>query len=254
MEKKIGIDSGNIGGEKQVLVFLHYFGGSAKSWAEVTNLVSENYHCIALNLPGFGGNEKLKNISIESMANYVIDFIEGLHLKNIVLIGHSMGGKIAMQVAVNDVSKKAISRLILLAPSPPTFEAMPENEQLRMLKHPDREQSVTTVKNSTLLPLSNANLELGIETQLIADDETWNWWIKKGIHNSIATKVKNLILPITVIASKNDPAVTFKMTMDQTIPNLPQHTKLIETNNIGHLYPLENAEWLADVLKNILEN
>jgi pimeloyl-ACP methyl ester carboxylesterase len=54
------------------LVFLHYFGGSSKTWTEVIDQLGGDYHCIAPDLRGFGDSEALTaNYSIKDYADDV---------------------------------------------------------------------------------------------------------------------------------------------------------------------------------------
>ncbi len=46
------------GNHGPILVFLHYFGGSAQSWRWVVEKLSDDYRCIAITLPGFGGGNR----------------------------------------------------------------------------------------------------------------------------------------------------------------------------------------------------
>ena len=57
--------------EREVLVFLHYFGGSAASWDRVIEKLSDDYHCIAITLPGFGASDPMKMLSIEAFDEFV---------------------------------------------------------------------------------------------------------------------------------------------------------------------------------------
>lgn len=83
----------------ETLVFLHYFGGSAQSWQWVAEKLSADYRCIAINLPGFGGAPALRTSSVAKFATYVEQELNKLEVDCYTLIGHSMGGKVAMQVA-----------------------------------------------------------------------------------------------------------------------------------------------------------
>jgi pimeloyl-ACP methyl ester carboxylesterase len=233
--------------EKPALVFLHYFGGSSQSWKWVAQLLSDRYQCILIDQPGFGTEPALATPSIQSFAGHIAEQLQSLNITGYTLIGHSMGGKIAMQMAVDDQRAEfdRVKRLILIAPSPPSTERMPKEEQLRMLIHPDREQAETTVKNGTIKSLAAEQHDLAVYTQMIVEETTWRWWIKEGINHSIADAVRELQIPITLIASKDDPAVTYQMTTEDAIPNLPLHTKMISTEGIGHLFSLEDADWTA---------
>ncbi len=244
------------GSGEQVLVFLHYFGGAATSWQWVVDELAGRFKCVCINQPGFGGAPALDQPSIAGFAAYVQKQVEDLEIDDYVLIGHSMGGKIAAQVAINEQQsgESKISQLILLAPSPMSVERMPDDEKQRMLIHPSAEQAAVTVKNVTVKSLGTEQYEMAVGTQSLADNNAWRWWIEKGMNESIADEAKKLKLPITVITSTDDAAVTFKMTVEDTLPNLPSHAQLKTTLGIGHLYPLEAPQWLAETLEEVIED
>jgi pimeloyl-ACP methyl ester carboxylesterase len=239
---------------KPILVFLHYFGGSSKSWNKVINLLSADYHCFALDMAGFGHEPALSEPSITLIAKNVEEQLDLKEIDDYILIGHSMGGKIALQVAADLSQRQTIQQMILIAPSPPTVERMQERDRQRMLIHPDQQQSETTVKNSTVKTLTPDLFSMAVETQLITDQHTWNWWINEGINESITLAAGKITIPITVIASTTDPAVTYEMITDDCMPNLPGQAQLLSTAGIGHLFPLEDAEWTANCISNIAQS
>ncbi len=230
--------------EKPVLVFLHYFGGAALSWQWVTEKLVPAYHCFVPDLPGFGGQPALATPSVEEMARWVQEEIRKEGIGKYVLTGHSMGGKIAVQVAADDASG-AVQQLILVAPSPPTTETIPPEEKERMLKHPDRTEAEATVRNITIHHLTDAQRHLAIATQLIADNKTWRWWVNEGTTHSIADSISKIKTPITVLASEDDPAISFDTIQQEVMPLLP-HARLVITKGIGHLSPMEAPGWLVE--------
>ena len=240
------------GKEGAVLVFLHYFGGAASSWQWVGDRLSSDYHCVALNLPGFGGVPALPQPSISTLARSVRKELERLKIDRSTLIGHSMGGKIALQVAA-DAPEGSIEQVILVAPSPPTVERMPDKEKERMLRHPDRGEAEKTVEKVTLKPLTEEQQTRAVETQLIIDPPTWRWWIQEGMDHSIAKQAAQLDLPITVLASEDDPAITYDMIKNEVMPVLNQAT-LVTTQQVGHLSPMEVPDWVAGQIRRIVSN
>ncbi len=83
---------------KKTILLLHGFGGSATNWLPIMpSLVDGGYRVIAVDLKGFGLSEKDENedYSHLSQSQFVSKFIEELELKNITLVGHSMGANIA---------------------------------------------------------------------------------------------------------------------------------------------------------------
>ncbi len=236
------------GGE--TIVLLHYFGGSARSWKWIGEELGKEYCCIAINLPGFGGATAQKTPLINNFAGYVQEILDSLNITSYTLIGHSMGAKIAMQLASN-ATQGAVRQLILVAPSPPTTEPMPQKEKERMLNHPDRKEAEETVKGATKKELNADQFNLAVDTQLIIDHNTWRWWLLEGMEHSIAERINLRSLPVTVIASKDDPIMTPEV-IDQRVMQVINHASLISTEGIGHLIPLEAENWLGDQIRKII--
>ena len=143
-------------------MFLHHFGGSSRAWSEVINQLGDDYHCVAPDLRGFGDSDApAANYSIKDYADDVAGLVEVLKLKRYVLIGHSMGGKIALYYAAQKPS--GLELLVLLAPSPPVPEPMDEAERRRLLTTTATEMtpnklSATSPLALYLLPSSSALL------------------------------------------------------------------------------------------------
>lgn len=239
------------GSGNPTLVFLHYFGGAAKSWQWVAEKLPEMY-CIALNLPGFGGTPCPEKPSIKYYAEIVSGAIADLQLQDYVLIGHSMGGKIALQVAAS--SENPPQKVVLIAPSPITIEPMPDEEKQRMLNnHPSPDNAKTTLKNATKQPLNEAQQAVVIETHQNIEQSPWRWWLLEGMNHSIADQVSQLQIPVTVLASIDDPVIPYDMIQTDIIDLLP-NSDLITIEDVGHLIPLEASDWVATQLQQIVSS
>lgn len=124
MNKTIKIDGLHIfyqehGNKGKTIVLLHGWGQSNAFWKDVLEKFSPNYHLYALDLPGFGvSQEPPHSWDIFRYSLFVNHFIEALHIKNPILIGHSFGGRIAIAYA----SSFPIDKLILYS----TGGGMPE--------------------------------------------------------------------------------------------------------------------------------
>lgn len=236
--------------QKETLVFLHYFGGSAQSWTWTMAYLQQDFNCIALNLPGFGGEPALPEPSIAAFTSFIQQKLEALNVESYVLIGHSMSGKIAVDVATNDPNF-SVKHLILVAPSPPTVEHIGRQELKRMLIHPNQKEAEITAEKITIKPLIAGQMQLVVQNNLETDNKTWGWWLQEGVRHSIAEDAANLFLPITVLASEDDPAISFESILKEAMPNLPD-AKLITTKGVGHLSPMEAPEWLAEQIRTAL--
>jgi len=84
-------------GEGLPVVFLHGFCETSDIWASIQNQLSEKFRVITIDLPGFGGSPSLNyEFSLEDVAKEIKDFLNSINLFKYILIGHSLGGYIAL--------------------------------------------------------------------------------------------------------------------------------------------------------------
>jgi pimeloyl-ACP methyl ester carboxylesterase len=112
-----------------VLLLLHGFGASLQTWDAWADALQKNYRVIRLDLPGFGltGASPNKAYADADDVQFVENFVNEIGISEFSLIGHSMGGKVAWNVAATYPAK--VKRLILMAPdgyaNPEDFGAKP---------------------------------------------------------------------------------------------------------------------------------
>lgn len=92
------------GGDSPPLVFIHGLGGSWQNWLETLPAVARARRAIAVDLPGFGrsGPVRGQDASIPGYAAVVDELCERLELDEVVLVGNSMGGFIAAELALRN--------------------------------------------------------------------------------------------------------------------------------------------------------
>jgi 2-succinyl-6-hydroxy-2,4-cyclohexadiene-1-carboxylate synthase len=80
------------------VLFLHGFMGSGNDWNEVIQFLSPQYYCLAVDLPGHGetGLDENTDYSFEKTAIAVIQLIKQSDIKKCLLVGYSMGGRLAL--------------------------------------------------------------------------------------------------------------------------------------------------------------
>lgn len=86
-------------------IVLHGLLGSSRNWTSTGKLLADRFHVYALDLRNHGGSPHSETMNYPSMAGDVLKFMEQHGLSDGVLIGHSMGGKVAMRVACDHPEK-----------------------------------------------------------------------------------------------------------------------------------------------------
>jgi pimeloyl-ACP methyl ester carboxylesterase len=107
-------------------VLLHALGDTANDWGTVTAALAPDFRVFAVDLRGHGGSGLPGQYSFELMRDDVVAVLDALNLRNVVLVGHSMGGVVAYLVALAQPGR--LARLVVEdAPPPyPRTRALPE--------------------------------------------------------------------------------------------------------------------------------
>ncbi|WP_025742206.1 alpha/beta fold hydrolase [Aquimarina pacifica] len=95
------------------IVFLHGFLENSSMWKETVTYLPNTYQCITIDLLGHGETECIGYIhTIEEMAKAVKAVLDHIKVSKVVLVGHSMGGYVAL--ALIDFFPDLVSGLVLL--------------------------------------------------------------------------------------------------------------------------------------------
>lgn len=119
--------------QRQTLVLVHGFMGGSAQWNCVRPHLEPVVDLVALDLPGFGQNSHLPPLDrIEAFADWAIAEVKGRGVERYALLGHSMGGMIAQEIARRD--QHAIRKLVLYATGavgviPGRFETIYESKR-----------------------------------------------------------------------------------------------------------------------------
>lgn len=82
------------------LVLLHGFLSSSFSFRHLIPLLKEDFHVISVDLPPFGKSGKISGYtySYQNLAATVVELMDSLGISNFTVVGHSMGGQIALNI------------------------------------------------------------------------------------------------------------------------------------------------------------
>ena len=99
---------------------LHGLFGSVDNFRSVALHMERNLSVLRIDLPGHGQSASLPTLSIEAMAEAVLDELDALGITNYHLLGHSLGGKVAMCMA-GHARSTPMQRLIVVDIAPKSY-------------------------------------------------------------------------------------------------------------------------------------
>jgi pimeloyl-ACP methyl ester carboxylesterase len=235
-------------GRGSALVFLHHFGGSARSWSGVIDRLLDRHRCVAPDLPGFGSAaERPGPFRVATTAHYIVSLIEGLGLTNYSLIGHSMGGKIALAVAA--CKPHGLCDLILLAPSPPTPEPISELDRAQLLASwGNRDAMGAVVDKIVVRALSCSDREQQVDDMLSTSEAAWRDWLNHGSREDISPLLEAIAVPITVVSGEGDQTISATVLRRELVHRMPNATIEI-VPDAGHLLPVEARDEVAAIIE-----
>jgi pyruvate dehydrogenase E2 component (dihydrolipoamide acetyltransferase) len=95
------------------VLFLHGYGGDLNNWMFNQPAVAEQRASYALDLPGHGGSSKdVGEATIPSLATAVLGFMDAKEIGRAHLVGHSMGGAVALELALSHPDRVASATLV----------------------------------------------------------------------------------------------------------------------------------------------
>lgn len=114
---KVSLNYLQAGEGNHTIVLIHGLGSNSKAFQKNMAELSNKVRVIAIDLPGFGDSDLGEFVpGMENYAQAITEFITLKKYSEVTLVGHSMGGQIAMQLAA-DQQPQWLQQLVLLAPA-----------------------------------------------------------------------------------------------------------------------------------------
>ena len=261
------------GGRGPLLVMLHWLGGGAQTWMEVSHgLARRGVACAALDLPGFGDAAGIAGYDIAAMADAVIETVRKLLAESggpeptpWLIAGHSMGGTVATVVArralEGEPGLQHLRGVVLVSASPPGPEPMSDDKRAAMLAalgtstgdaKADRKYAARFVdENTGKLPLPAEVRDRAIAGVLGMNRTAFRHWLELGSNEDWRGAIGRITLPALIFAGTEDGALGPKAQRELTLPHFAQG-ELVILEGAGHLAPLERPGELIERLTQFL--
>ncbi|MET4258793.1 pimeloyl-ACP methyl ester carboxylesterase [Bradyrhizobium sp. S3.12.5] len=237
------------GGGNLSLVFLHYWGGSSRTWKHVTAKLAPHFRTVAIDHRGWGESDPPSDgYALADLAADAEGVIQALQLKRYVLIGHSMGGKVAQLMASRRPA--GLAGLILVAPSPPQPMTMPADAREMMAGSYASRQAVEAAIDNVLTakPLSAADREQVITDSLRGAAPAKIAWPRATSLEDITAQVGAISVPTIVVAGELDRVDSPDLLRAELLSRVPRAV-MRELPGTGHLSMLESPDALVSIIE-----
>jgi len=241
------------------IVFIHGFCETQEIWTDFRQSFNANFQTICVDLPGFGLSAPLeKECAIPEMAKCLKSTLDHLQLEKIVLVGHSLGGYVAL--SFTELFPENVAGICLFHST--AFEDTPEKKE-------NRNKTIEYVKKHGVEAFCNPfvpGLFFHKRRTLLQNDIEKVLEIAKKTPLSVAvdttlamrdrkdqtTLLQNLKIPVGFIVGKEDSAVPLEKSLAQC--HLAAESHVLFLAETGHMGMFEREKECALYLKRFCES
>lgn len=254
------------------MICLPYWGGTARTYNTLQSHLAENHPnltTIAVSHPGtgrssqaipsFDSGDAAPRAPISNLASMVTFLLLRLltsgslinHEARVVLVGHSMGGKIVTAVLASEITL-SIKAMVLLAPAPPGPMGLGSEERIaRSHAYDNFEIAKYAIKEKlTLVHASDGVLSELAEDAVSMSPEAKAHWMQYGIDEDIAPRLaaaseRSKTTKIRILAGTLDEVETIQQIKLVIIPAFTrcglEDVQILEVQDCGHLLPVDDC-------------
>lgn len=178
-------------GQGQPLLILHGLFGSSSNWASHAKWLSQQFDVILPDLRNHGRSFHAPEMSYPTMASDVLRLLDALELESILLLGHSMGGKVAMTLALQ--APQRVQALVAADIAPVTYDERDSNRPLiAAMQQLDltQVQSRTDASNALAAAIPSLPVRQFLLTNLQRGSDGYQWRIPLATLNDQLTALE----------------------------------------------------------------
>lgn len=244
---------------KQTLIFIPGFASSGDVWNETVKTLENDYTCYVLTMAGFAGVPPDDNSSFEYWKTEIAKFISESKINKPIVIGHSMGGGLAMAIAADypDLLNKIVvvdALPCLLALTNPEFKSDVDNDCSALV------DQIAKMSDDQFIQMQKMSV-VSLSTNQSKHDEILSWGLKSDrktfaqmfcdfSNTDLRQRIKNIKVPSLILLEAHFKNI--EASISDQYRNLP--TAQLKYANKGlHFIMFDDQEWyikeLVDFLK-----
>ena len=244
----------HLGGEGNFpMVIMHGLLGSSRNWVKAGKVLASRFDVFALDLPNHGDSPSMPNMTFDAVAKCILEWMDEHALSSPVLLGHSLGGKVAMSMAGRYPDRCKALAVADIAPreyephSRTVIEAMLGLDLAALQSRRDAEDELREV-------IPDLGLRQFMLTNLVRNGETLAWQVNlEGLLHSLPKLIAN---PMIGFSAYEGPTLFMKgensqfiRTEDEAVIQdwFPQ-SELVTVPKSGHNIHFDNLQFFVDTM------
>jgi pimeloyl-ACP methyl ester carboxylesterase len=242
------------GSGKDVIIFIPGFGCSGDVWKETRSLYEKNHTCYTLTMAGFAGVPAQADPSFNSWKNEIAQFINVSKIEKPTLIGHSMGGALALAIAAD--YPELIGQVVVVDALPCLAALM--NPSFKSAEKPDCQEIINQMKNTTdeqfyamqkqsipSLLADTTNRELVVGWTVKSDKATFGKMYCDFSNTDLRDKISSVKCPCLILLESY--FVNFKPQIEDQYKNLKTAQLSYATKGL-HFIMYDDPSWYTEQL------
>jgi len=198
------------GTSKNTLILLHGLGASAERWEDVIPLFAKKFRVIVPDLIGFGYSDKPTiDYTTDYFAEFMSKFVEKVGIKEMNIIGSSLGGQIAAEFIINQ--NVDVKKLVLVSPSGVMKHSTPAlNTYISAALYPNTDSALNAFQVMSGSKKIDEKIVSGfIERMQLPNAKMAFMSTLLGLSNSkvITEKLQLITIPTLIVWGENDPVI-----------------------------------------------
>jgi pimeloyl-ACP methyl ester carboxylesterase len=258
--KQYPFEVSKTGKGKQAIIFIPGFASSGEVWNETKVAFEKDFTCYTLTMAGFAGVKPQPNPSFENWKNEIANYIKNNKIEKPILIGHSMGGGLALAIAAD--YPELIGKIVvvdglpcLAALSDPSFKSKENNDCSAMVTQ-------MTAMNETqfydmqkqMMPRlleDKSKLEMVVDWSVKSDRVTFAQMYCDFFNTDLRSKIVAIKCPSLILLESY--FINLKPAIEEQYKNLK--TAHFQYANKGlHFIMYDDKEWYLEQLSNFLKS
>ncbi len=237
------------GSGSQSIIFIPGFASSSDVWNETKSQYEKQFTCYTLTMAGFAGNPSQANSSFVNWGNAIAKFIKDNNIEKPIIIGHSMGGGLAMAIAAD--YPELLSKIIVVdalpclgALSNPNYVSKENNDCSNVVNYiksmTDEQFKQMQMKSIASILADTLKHELVVGWSLKTDRTTFGNMYCDFMNTDMRDKISTIKCPALILLEPSFSII--KPKIEEQFKNLK--TAQLEYANKGlHFIMYDDKEW-----------